>query len=41
VIDTGSPAHVAGEIEVSEQLLGRWVAQERAPGMMTSGIRSR
>jgi transposase len=31
VIDTGRPiAHVAKEIGVGEQLLGRWVAQERA-----------
>ena len=31
VIDTGRPiAHVAKEIEVGEQLLGRWVAVERA-----------
>lgn len=31
VIDTGRPiSHVAGEIGVGEQLLGRWVAQERA-----------
>lgn len=31
VIDTGRPiAHVAAEIGVGEQLLGRWVAQERA-----------
>jgi transposase len=31
VIDTGRPiAHVAKEIGIGEQLLGRWVAQERA-----------
>ncbi len=31
MIDTGRPiAHVAKEIGVGEQLLGRWVAQERA-----------
>ena len=31
VIDTGRPiAHVAKEIGVGEQLLGRWVARERA-----------
>lgn len=31
MIDTGRPiAHVAGEIGVGEQLLGRWVAVERA-----------
>jgi transposase len=31
VIDTGRPiAHVAEEIGVGEQLLGRWVAVERA-----------
>ena len=31
VIDTSRPiAHVAKEIGVGEQLLGRWVAQERA-----------
>jgi transposase len=31
VIDTGRPvAHVAKEIGVGEQLLGRWVAKERA-----------
>lgn len=31
VIDTGRPvAHVAREIGVGEQLLGRWVAVERA-----------
>jgi transposase len=31
VVDTGRPiAHVAKEIGVGEQLLGRWVAQERA-----------
>ncbi|MDZ7577732.1 MAG: transposase [Candidatus Nanopelagicales bacterium] len=31
VIDTSRPiAHVAGEIGVGEQLLGRWVAVERA-----------
>lgn len=31
VIDTGRPiAHVAKEIVVGEQLLGRWVALERA-----------
>jgi transposase len=34
VIDTGRPiAHVAKEIGIGEQLLGRWVARERA--MMT------
>ena len=31
VIDTGRPiAHVAREIGIGEQLLGRWVAMERA-----------
>jgi transposase len=31
VIDTGRPiAHVAKEIGIGEQLLGRWVAKERA-----------
>jgi transposase len=31
VIDTGRPiAHVAKEIGIGEQLLGRWVARERA-----------
>ena len=31
MIDTGRPiAHVAKEIDVGEQLLGRWVATERA-----------
>lgn len=31
VLDTGRPiSHVARDINVSEQLLGRWVAKERA-----------
>jgi transposase len=31
VIDTGRPiSHVAEELDLGEQMLGRWVAQERA-----------